>query len=69
MEKVMVIVNGEAVVDYAYPCMMAEKALKELHNLMLEGKYDEAVTAGIGALADVRLTIQAIKDMRERGIK
>lgn len=65
----MAIVNGEAVVDYAYPCMMAERALKELHNLMLEGKYDEAVLAGIGALADVRLTIQAIKDMRERDIK
>jgi hypothetical protein len=68
MEKVMAIVNGEAVVDYAYPCMMAERALKNLHNLMLEGKYDEAVTAGIEALADVRLTIQAIKDMRERDI-
>lgn len=65
----MAIVNGEAVVDYAYPCMMAERALKELHNLMLEGKYDEAVTAGIEALTDVRLTIQAIKDMRERDIK
>ncbi len=64
----MAIVNGEAVVDYAYPCMMAERALKNLHNLMLEGKYDEAVTAGIEALADVRLTIQAIKDMRERDI-
>lgn len=65
----MVIVDGEAVVDYAYPCMMAEKALKKLHNLMLEGKHDEAVTAGIEALADVRLTIQAIKDMRERAAK
>lgn len=66
MEKVMAIVNGEAVVDYAYPCMMAEKALRNLHAKMLEGKYDEAVTAGIEALADVRLTIQAIKDMQER---
>lgn len=69
MGKVMAIVNGEAVVDYAYPCMMAERGLKELHNLMLEGKHDEAITAGIRALADVRLTIQAIKDMRERGVK
>lgn len=65
----MVIVDGEAMVDYAYPCMMAEKALKKLHNLMLEGKHDEAITAGIEALADVRLTIQAIKDMRERASK
>lgn len=65
----MVIVDGEAMVDYAYPCMMAERALKNLHNLMLEGKHDEAITAGIEALADVRLTIQAIKDMRERASK
>jgi hypothetical protein len=69
MEKVMAIVNGEVLVDYAYPCMMAEKALKNLHAKMLEGKYDEAVTAGIEALADVRLTIQAIRDMQERGAR
>lgn len=65
----MAIVNGEAVVDYAYPCMMAEKALKKLHNLMLEGKYAEAAEAGVEALADVRLTIHAIRDMQERGVK
>jgi hypothetical protein len=69
MEKVTAIVNGEMVVDYAYPCMMAEKALKNLHNLMLEGKYDEAVTAGIEAMADVKLTLNAIKDMRDRAAK
>lgn len=69
MGKVMAIADGQVVVDYAYPCMMAERALKDLHNLMLEGKHDEAITAGINALAEVRLTIQAIKDMRERGVK
>lgn len=69
MEKVMVIVNGELMVDYAYPCMMAEKALKNLHNAMLENKYDAALEAGLEALADVRLTIQAIKDMQEKAAK
>jgi len=49
--------------------MMAERALKNLHNLMLEGKYDEAVTAGIEAMADVKLTINAIRDMRDRAAK
>lgn len=65
----MAIADGEMVVDYAYPCMLAERALKDLHNRMLEGNYDEAVTAGLMALADVRLTIQAIKDMRDRAAK
>ena len=32
MAKVMAIVEGELMIDYAYPCMMAEKALKELHS-------------------------------------
>lgn len=30
------------VVDYAYPTMMAEKALKELHNAALEKNWCEA---------------------------
>lgn len=67
--KVMTIVNGELMVDYAYPCMMAEKALKNLHNAMLENNYDAALEAGLEALTDVRLTIQAIKDMQEKAAK
>jgi hypothetical protein len=69
MEKVMAIVNGETVIDYAYPCMMAEKALKNLHNLMLEGKYEAAMDAAMEAMADVKLTLNAIKDMQERVAK
>lgn len=69
MGKVMVIANGELMVDYAYPCMMAEKAMKKLHNAMLENKHDAALEAGIEALAEVRLTIQAIKDMKEKAAK
>jgi hypothetical protein len=29
-------------IDYSYPCMMAEKALKDLHNAALEGRLEEA---------------------------
>ena len=29
--------------DYAYPCMMAERAVKNIYNLMLEGKKDQAI--------------------------
>jgi hypothetical protein len=65
----MAIVNGEVLVDYAYPCMMAEKALKKLHAAMLEGKHEQALEAGIEALAEVKLTINAIRDMQERAVK
>jgi hypothetical protein len=69
MEKVMAIVNGEAVVDYAYPCMMAERALKNLHGAMLEGDHDAALEYALEAIADAKMTYNAIKDMQERGIK
>ena len=57
---------NSSVVDYAYPCMMAEKALKELHNAMLEGKHEQAHEAGVRALAEVKLTLNAIKDAQEK---
>lgn len=31
-----------SIVDYAYPTMMAEKALKELHEAVLDKKWYEA---------------------------
>ena len=69
MEKVMVIVKGELMIDYAYPCMMAEKALKDLHDAMLENKYEQATEAGLRALAEVKLTLNAIKDAQEKAQK
>lgn len=59
MEKVTVIV------DYAYPCMMAEKALKQVHNAMLNKDFDTAVEAGIQALVETKLMVLAIKDMKD----
>lgn len=69
MAKVMLIANGELMIDYAYPCMMAEKALKELHNAMLENKYDDAIEAGLRALAETKMTLNAIHDMKEKAQK
>jgi hypothetical protein len=59
MEKVTVIV------DYAYPCMMAEKALKQVHNAMLDKDFDTAIEAGIQALVETKLMVLAIKDMKD----
>jgi len=55
----------QRVIDYAYPTMMAEASMKKLHNMMLEDNYDGAVEAGIQAIADIKLAINAIKHMKE----
>lgn len=53
-------------IDYAYPCMMAEKALKELHDAMLNQDYAKAMKAGMDAMVEVRMTMNAINHMKEQ---
>lgn len=53
-------------IDYAHPCMMAEKALKELHNAMLEQDYARAMKAGMDAMVEVRMTMNAVNHMKEQ---
>ena len=64
MEKVMVIVNNQLVLDYAYPCMKTEKSLKNLHNAAIENRFDDAIECGLIALAELKLTINALKEMK-----
>ena len=52
-------------IDYAYPCMMAEKALKDLHNAAIEGRLEDAREHALTAIAEVRLTYQALVAMSE----
>lgn len=52
--------------DYAYPCMMAENALKDLHLAALDKDYAAAIEHGIQALVEVKLTIQNLKLMKEQ---
>lgn len=54
------------VVDYAYPCMMAEKALEKAHHAMLEKDYDVAIGEALTAIADTKLMINSIKHMKEQ---
>lgn len=51
----------EDIIDYARPCMMAERALKDLHNAMLAKDYNKAIEYGLVALAETKLTINSIK--------
>jgi hypothetical protein len=54
------------IVDYARPCMEAEKALKDAHDAVLDGKFDEAMTKTMDALVSVRLMYGALRHMKER---
>ena len=54
------------IVDYAYPCMMAEKALKDLHQAMLRGDVDAALEHALTAMAEAKLTYNAIHAAKEK---
>jgi hypothetical protein len=56
----------DPVIDYARPCMLAEIALKDMHNAALARDYDAAVVKGIEAMVEVRLSIQNLKLMKEQ---
>lgn len=49
------------IVDYARPCMEAERALKQLHLAMLEKDQAEAIEQGLIAVAETRKAIAAIR--------
>lgn len=55
--------------DYAYPTMMAERSLKDLHNAMLENRHDDALMAALNVIVETRMAIAAIKDAKERHAK
>lgn len=54
------------VIDYAYPCMMAERALRELHQAMLAKEYDAAIEAAHKALVETKMTLNSIVLMKEQ---
>lgn len=56
---------SEDIIDYAYPCMMAEKAMKDLHNSMLHENFDEAAEHALTAMANIKLTYNAIRYAKE----
>jgi hypothetical protein len=58
--------NMTTVIDYAYPMMAAEKSLKETHQFMLDRKYDEALDELLIAASEVKMTINAIRHMKEQ---
>jgi len=53
------------IVDYARPCMDAERELKNAHDAVLDRKFDEAMTKTMDALVSVRLMYGALRHMKE----
>ena len=53
-------------IDYAYPMMMTEKAIKEAHNHMLDNEYDKAVEQMFVVMTEAKMTLNAIKHMKEQ---
>ena len=56
----------QEIIDYAMPCMMAERSLKKAHDHVLGGNYDEAITAAMQAAAESRLLVVSLKEMKEQ---
>jgi len=54
------------IIDYALPCMNAEKALKDAHNAFLEQDLDKALTRTMDAIIDVRLMYAALRHAKEK---
>lgn len=53
-------------IDYAYPMMMTEKAIKEAHNRMLENDYDSAIEQMFVAMTEAKMTLNSIRYMKEQ---
>lgn len=51
----------EKIKDYVYPCMMAEKALKEVHRYMLSNQKEQALDECVKAITAIANMMEAIK--------
>ena len=53
------------IIDYAMPTMMAEKALKGLHNAALNREFDKAIEFALEAAIQCRMASSALRGMAE----
>jgi predicted S18 family serine protease len=61
--------NTEVIIDYAKPCMDAEKALRDAHEAVLDGKLELAMTKAMDAIIAARLMYGALRHMKEKNEK
>jgi hypothetical protein len=48
------------IIDYAKPTILAEKALKDMHNAVIERRYEEAKEHGLEAMKQTMFAYLAI---------
>ena len=56
----------DVIVDYAHPCMMAERALKNVHEHMLRNDYVAAIEEALMALVETRIMLNSVRAMKEK---
>jgi hypothetical protein len=56
----------EVIIDYAKPCMDAEKALRDAHNAVLDNDLDLALTKTMDAVISARLMYGSLRHMKEK---
>ena len=56
----------EEVVDYAYPAIMAERALKRVHDAALDKDFDLAMDEAVNAMAQMRKLHNALWFMQNK---
>ena len=57
------------VIDYAMPTMMAEKALRDLHNAALNREFDKASEFALEAAVQCRMANAALRQMQKEEIR
>lgn len=58
---------SDGLIDYALPCMRAERELKTVHDQMLNNNYEFALQHAKHAMAECKLLQAAIKHMMDEG--
>jgi len=53
------------VIDYAMPTMMAERALRDLHNAALNREFDKAIEFALEAAVQCRMANAALRQMQK----
>ncbi len=53
-------------IDYAYPMMMAERAMHKAHDAMLNREYDQAIEQMLVAISEAKMTLNSIVHMKEQ---
>ncbi len=47
----------QEIIDYAYPCMMAERGLKKAHDALLDNDYDAAIEHTLAAITEAKMML------------